>query len=400
MGIPSPAPNDEADEQERLPSIALPPSGGLSSAVTIRRLELLEREGTWLCRASGDGGAEGLSLASGRVADVLGIMTRRVMPAFIGRDARLLPELLDRVYRHESNYKLAGMPFWACVASVEAAALDLLGRCAGEPVGALLGGVRRRSVPVYLSSLRRDTTPEQEVDLLCRRVGETGARGVKIKIGGRMSRNADAAPGRTRRLVELARRALPDGVAIGADANGSYDPEEAVRVGRFLEQQGIAFFEEPCPWEEFEQTRRVADALSIPVSGGEQDTSFPRFRWMIRNRAVDIVQPDVLYNGGLLRTLRVARLAAGHGIAVMPHCPLPPPSPIFLLHLVSLAGMPAALHEYRIDAPLRAPGWCRPDMRLVDGAIDVPQGMGLGLEIDPAFVAGAALVHACAVGDA
>src|SRR5205085_8338561 len=135
---------------------------------------------------------------------------------------------------------------------------DLLGKVAKQPVGALLGGVIRQDVPIYLSSLRRDTTPEQEVAWLGKRLEETGAKAVKLKIGGRMSKNADAAPQRTERLVALARKRFGNGVTIYVDANGSYDAPKAIEVGRMLEAHGVAFFEEPCPFEELEETKRVA----------------------------------------------------------------------------------------------------------------------------------------------
>src|SRR2546425_870678 len=82
----------------------------------------------------------------------------------------------------------------------------------------LLRGILRPEIPVYLSSMRRDTTPEQEVAWLSQRLEETGAKAVKLKIGGRMSKNADAAPQRTERLVALARKTFGDGIAIHVDA--------------------------------------------------------------------------------------------------------------------------------------------------------------------------------------
>lgn len=73
---------------------------------------------------------------------------------------------------------------------------------------------------------------------------------------------------------------------IHADSNSSYDPPEAIRVGRLLEDIGAVYYEEPCPFDHLEDTKTVADALAIPVSGGEQESSQRRFRWMIANRGV------------------------------------------------------------------------------------------------------------------
>ena len=103
---------------------------------------------------------------------------------------------------------MAGLAFWNCVSHLEFALFDMLGKLAGVPVCDLLGPVLRREIPIYLSSGHRDTTPEEEVSWVGERLAATNAGAVKLKIGGRMSFNADAAPGRTDRLVSLARETL------------------------------------------------------------------------------------------------------------------------------------------------------------------------------------------------
>jgi L-alanine-DL-glutamate epimerase-like enolase superfamily enzyme len=170
----------------------------------------------------------------------------RIIPFFLGKDARDLPGLLEGVYRHESNYKLAGLAFWNPVGWLEVSLLDLLGRVANQSIAAMLGGVRRREVPIYVSSTQRDIEPEAEADRFLRRMADTGARAVKCKVGGRMSRNADASPGRTERIVPVLRTRLGDDVTLYADANGSYDVPRGIEVGRLLEAHGVAIYEEPC----------------------------------------------------------------------------------------------------------------------------------------------------------
>ena len=130
-----------------------------------------------------------------------------------------------------------------------------------------------------------------------------------------MSRNADAMPGRTEKLIPLVRKTFGDAIDIHADSNSSYDPPQAIKVGRMLEEVKAVYFEEPCQFDHLEETKVVADALTIPVAGGEQESSDWRFRWMIANRGVDIVQPDLHYYGGMIRSVRVARMAA---LAKMP----------------------------------------------------------------------------------
>ncbi|NQT15156.1 MAG: twin-arginine translocation signal domain-containing protein, partial [Planctomycetes bacterium] len=283
------------DVLEKAAAQAVLKRDGLASPVIIESIELLRKGREYFVHVRSKDGAEGISLTNSRVEYLDPILKRLVVPYFIGKDARDLEEHLFEVYRFRSNYKLQGLALWCPVAWVELAMLDMLGRIAGKSLGELLGGVVRQSVPFYVASGRRDSTPEEEVDYLLRLVEETGAKAVKFRVGGRMSRNADSMPGRTEKLIPLSRKTLGDRIAIHADSNSSYDPPKAIQVGRMLEEIGAVYFEEPCPFDHLEETKRVADALTIPVAGGEQEFSQRRFRWMIANRGVDIVQPDLHY---------------------------------------------------------------------------------------------------------
>lgn len=354
----------------------------LSSPVPIASLEVVQgRNAAFLCSTSRDG-ASGLTLLNDRIRYLQPILEQLVIPFFAGRDARDLEELVEGAYLWKANYKLAGLALWNCVAWVEWSLLDLLGRVAGKPVYELLGGALRREIPVYLSSMRRDTTPEAEVAWLQGRLEATGARAVKLKIGGRMSRNQDAAPHRTERLIALARETFGPSITIYADANGSYDARRAIEVGRMLEDWGVAWLEEPCPWEEHEETKRVADALTLPVAGGEQDSSLPRFRWMIQERGVDIVQPDLAYNGGLLRTRQVARIAAEAGMLIAPHSPKSGAQAAPMLHFAASTPNIGPFMEW--DAvPHAAPSWQSPALEIQNGAVVPPCGPGLGLSYNP-----------------
>ena len=108
-------------------------------------------------------------------------------------------------------------------------------------------------------------------------------------------------------------------MTLYADANSSYDAQNAIRIGRLMEEYGYGFYEEPCPFDDLWSTKEVADALTIPVAGGEQEFSLRRWQWAIAKRGLDIVQPDLHYGGGLIRATKVARMAAAAGMPVVPH---------------------------------------------------------------------------------
>ena len=348
--------------------------------VIIESIELLRQGREYFLRVRSKDGAVGLSLDNGR-ADVLHpIINRLVAPYFVGKDARDLEEHLFGVYRERDNYKFQGLALWCPVAMVEFAILDLLGRIAGKSIAELLGKVVRTSVPFYIASGRRDTTPHQEIDYLKRLLDETGAKAVKYRVGGRMSRNEDASPGRTEKLIPLTRKALGDKIALHADANSSYDAAHAIPVGRMLEDIGAVYFEEPCPFDDFDDTKKVTEALKIPIALGEQEFSQARFRSMIRHGVADIAQPDLFYYGGLIRSIRVARMAA---LRSMPTT----------LHLSGGFGFVYSLH-YAACTPNIGPWqeykqgvetygkWFDPPLRIADGALSVPRGPGVGI-VDP-----------------
>jgi L-alanine-DL-glutamate epimerase-like enolase superfamily enzyme len=273
--------------------------GRISGPVKIASIEMLKNGSNYFVRTTSTDGAIGIT-GTKQVEDFMPIFSNLVAPHFIGKDARDIESLIDLVYRE--NYKLAGIPFWCPVAYVEQSVLDLLGKVAGQPVGALLGGISRTEIPVYLSGSDRVLSAEEEVNIYVQGVAATGAKAVKFKIGGRMSRNLDTYPGRTETLLRLAREKLGDQITLFADANGSYDVPNGIRIGRLMEDLNYAFLEEPCPWEELSETQAVAAALKkIPIAFGEQNSSLWQFDWALRNGVMKIAQPDINYNGGLIR---------------------------------------------------------------------------------------------------
>jgi L-alanine-DL-glutamate epimerase-like enolase superfamily enzyme len=350
---------------------------GLKNPVIIESIELLRKGKDHFVRVRSKDGAEGISVDDGRMEIFHPILNRLVIPYFIGKDARDLEEHLFGVYRYQSNYKLQGLAFWVPVALVEFAILDLLGRLTNQSLGEMLGGIVRTTVPFYVASGRRDTTPEQEIDYLKSLIEKTGAKAIKYRVGGRMNRNQDALPGRTDKLIPLSRKVFGDKMVIHADANSSYDPPEAIRVGRMLEDIKAIHYEEPCPFDNFDATKKVADALSIPVALGEQESSQWRFQWCIRNHVADIVQPDLYYYGGLIRSRRVARMAESAGLAATVHL-----SGgfgfVYALHFASCTPKIGPWQEYKKGVETYGQ-WFNPPLRITDGAITVPKGPGLGL---------------------
>ncbi len=192
-----------------------------------------------------------------------------------------------------------------------------------------------------------------------------------------MSRNADASPGRTETLIPLVRKTFGDSFDIHADSNSSYDPPKAIEVGRMLEEVKAVYFEEPCPFDHLEDTKKVADTLTIPVAGGEQEYSDWRFRWMIANRGVDIVQPDLFYYGGMVRSIRVARMAAAANMQTTLHIS-GGLGFVYMLHFASCLPNAGLYQEYKLGTE-KYGKWFDPPISVRDGRMTVPTGPGVGI---------------------
>jgi L-alanine-DL-glutamate epimerase-like enolase superfamily enzyme len=300
------------------------------------------------------------------------LLRQRVIPFFLGKDARDLESLVEEVFLTGSNYKYGGLAFWCCVGYVEIALFDLLARQADVRVGELLGAMLRDSIPVYLSRFNRDNSAREEVAEVGRALKQYGAGAVKLKVGRRMF----STPEQSRRdvaMVKLARETLGPSVTLLVDANGSWTAEEALAFDRETADVKLGFIEEPCRWQDYQGTRRVAQDIETPVAAGEQDTAFEQFTWMATQTKVQYLQPDLVYNGGFIRSLRVARLAAEAGRRFTPHSPKTGFGAAANLHLVSVVPNLGPFQEYREAG------------EVVNGRVAVPPGPGLDgrLELAP-----------------
>jgi L-alanine-DL-glutamate epimerase-like enolase superfamily enzyme len=315
---------------------------------------------------------------------------RSHLPFFIHKDARDLELLLEKVYVYKLNFRLSGLVPDVPLATLELAILDMMGHIAGKSIGQLIGDIHYPEVEVYQAAEYRHLPVEESMELIKRDVNEHHARAVKIKIGGLMFHTDDinvAGPsGRTETIIPLVRETFGDDMVLYADANGYYSVEEAFRAGRLLEAYGYQFFEEPVLFYWYEETKQVADALSIPVAGGEKEFSLHGFRWLIANDGLQVVQPDVFYFGGMVRSMKVALMAEAFGIPCTPHMSGGDLGFLYMMHFVSALANAIPHHEFKgfrtnIDFA------CKPlALKSVNGIIKVPTGPGSGVDINPDFI--------------
>jgi L-alanine-DL-glutamate epimerase-like enolase superfamily enzyme len=188
-------------------------------------------------------------------------------------------------------------------------------------------------------------------------------------------------------VVPLVSRALGDGIDKLVDANSCYQPARAIEVGKLLIDNGISHFEEPCPYWEYDQTAQVRAALSIDITGGEQDNELSSWQLMIEHKSVDILQPDIMYMGGIHRTLEVCQMGQAAGLPVTPHAANLSLVTMCTMHLLKAIPNPGKYLEYAIEGPEYYPwqqGLFLGNPYAVEGgAVTVPDAPGWGVEVNP-----------------
>lgn len=361
-----------------------------TSPVIIESLQLLQWENSYLCRVRSADGAEGISVAHPDMRRLYPIFLRNLQPFFIGKDARDLDLILEKVFIYGFNFRYHGIALGLPLATIEFAILDLLGRIAGRSLGQLIGDIHHPEVAVYVATEWRERPLDETFERIRQTVAQYGVKALKIKVGYLMFMTTDlhaqGPVGKSERLIPLLREYYGPDMALYADANGYYEVDEAVRVGKLLEANQYAYFEEPVMYDDFEAIKQVADALTIPIANGEQDQSFVHFRWLLAHDGLEIVQPDSYYFGGLIRCVKVGRMAAACGKQIVPHMSGGGLGFLYNIHLVSVLPNAGAHHEFKgLDTLVRFECKTSP-LKVVNGKLKVPTGPGLGVEIEPEFI--------------
>jgi L-alanine-DL-glutamate epimerase-like enolase superfamily enzyme len=357
----------------------------------IAEIETYANEFVGMVRVRADDGAEGWGQVSPYNSDITAaVLHRQVAPHALGHDADEIESLVARI--PELEHKFPGSYLSRAIGGLDTALWDLRAKRAGKSVCELLGGTPR-PLAVYASSMRRDIEPAAEARRLAQLREAHGFGAFKFRVGSEVGHDADEWRGRTEAVVRAVRAALGDDATLLVDANSCYTPQTAIEVGRFLESEGVAHFEEPCPYWELEWTAAVAQALELDVAGGEQDCLLSQWRRIIGLPAVDVVQPDVCYLGGLTRTLEVAAMADAAGLVCTPHSANLSMVTVFTLHLMGAIPNAGPYVELSIEPDDYYPwqlGLFEPALVVRDGKVAIPDGAGWGVEPSPGWLARAA----------
>ena len=358
---------------------------GMKRGLKIKSIETFTRGSLSIVRVGANDGAEGYGQIAPSNADISAtVLHRQIARHALGRDPADIDAIVDRCI--EANYKYPWSYVCRALAGLDTALWDLRGKREKRSVCELLGG-KPRPIRAYGSSMRRDIKPTDEANRLVRLRDTKGFRAFKVRIGKRTGHDQDQWPGRTEALVPAVRKAIGDDVSLLVDANSCYTPPRAIEVGRMLEDNDVCHFEEPCPYWELEWTARVTAAIKVPVAGGEQDNNLAQWRRMIRMRAVDIVQPDICYVGGLTRALRVAAMAAEAKMPCVPHSANLSMVTVFTLHMLGAIPNAGPFMEFPIEPTNWTKDLYHPALEVHDGKVAIPDGPGWGVTVNPKWLA-------------
>jgi D-galactarolactone cycloisomerase len=306
-----------------------------------------------------------------------------VAPWLVGEDPLRTDHLWQMIYARLRDHGQKGVVIQG-LSGIDIALWDIKGRHFGVPCHQLLGGALRTEVKAYATGLYRRKAGDPLKYLAEEAAGyvDDGFSAVKLKVG--FGVEQDAA------VTRAVREAIGNRVALMVDANHAFDAVAAIRLGRMIEHHDIGWFEKPVPPEDIAGYRAVKDALAIPVAGGECEFTRFGFREIVVSRAIDIIQPDTCAAGGLSECKKIADMAETFGVRYNPHVwgtGIAIAASLQLLAVLpsqtpnSLAPIEPMLEFDRTEHPIRQAILMQP-IEHSRGVVRVPNGPGLGIEID------------------
>ena len=301
-------------------------------------------------------------------------------PAIVGKDPLDTNLRFNDMMRAGSGVEMGGAIFCA-IAGLDIALWDIKGKAFGVPIHNLLGGATRDRIPVYASSMRRDLTPLEEGRRAASLVDQ-GYTGYKLHSA--VPGAIDDPEDQTVETVTEVRAAVGEEIDILVDVNGAFSVHHSIEIGKALENLGVFHFEEPRPAQDLEGLAAIADALTIPIASGEMIYTHHEYRDLILKGRVDIIQPDIVKVPGFTEFMRIDALASAFNIPITVHNTQPILSTVAHLHFCAASAMVPYSQEYNIEPISIRDDWpiLKEPLEVVDGHIAVPDGPGLGVELD------------------
>lgn len=292
------------------------------------------------------------------------VINHTLKPMLVGADPAQIAVLHEQMLRQTHLFGRYGITTFA-ISGVDIALWDLAGKCAGLPLYRLFGGAAHHAVPAYASLVRY-----AEVEHVRDASAEAAAAGYEAIKLHQLDEES----------LHLAREAAGEDVRLMMDINCAWAPEEALEMAAAFSPYELLWLEEPLwPPEDFEGLARLGAASGVAIATGENACTVYQFRQMLEAGAATYIQPSVIKVGGISEWRKIAALAEAHNVTIMPHSPYFGPGLLATAHLV--AATPKAVYVEALYVTPAASVFSQPP-QITNGMFPLPQGAGLGLEID------------------
>ena len=298
----------------------------------------------------------------------------------IGKDPGRIEQHWQTLYHH--FHVRGGVVQMSAISGIEIALWDIKGKALGAPVYELLGGPMRDRIWCY--GRWDGATPELAVE----RALSFTEQGLTALKGDPFDHRGLFIPIEAERLairkLEAVRGAVGDDVELLVEVHGRLAPSDAIRIGNAMEPYRPFVYEEPVPPQNIDALQRVAEAVSIPIATGERLYTKWDYADLLSRQIVAMIQPDIVQGGGILELKKIAAMAEAHYVGFQPHNPYGPLCTIASLHLDACVPnfmiQEGGIHSWFQDV-------CFDGFpRQKDGFLPLPQGPGLGIEIDEAWI--------------
>jgi galactonate dehydratase len=301
----------------------------------------------------------------------------------VGHDPFRIEELVKKMGR--DDFSRAGEVMSSGIAAFETACWDIIGKALGQPVYNLLGGAVRDRIKAYANGWYRVEREPEEFHAAAKKVVERGYRALKLDPFGpghyEMERPEKL---RAVALVEAVRDAIGPEPEIMLEMHGRFSPATAVEMARMMEPYGLGWVEEPVPPVNLRALKKASERIppGVPVATGERIHHRGEYRELLELQAADVIQPDISHIGGLLEAKKLAAWADVYYVTIAPHNVGGQINTATALHLAACTTN-FKIQEYFNDF---ADPWVRetaPGLpEVVDGYFGLPEGPGLGVELD------------------
>jgi galactonate dehydratase len=342
--------------------------------VKITKLETFAVKPRWLfLKVHTDVGIVGLGepLLEGR-AQTCAAAVQEIGRYLIGKDPRRIEHHWQAVYR--GQFYRGGPILNSALSGIEQALWDIKGKWLGQPVYELLGGATRDKIRMY-GWLSGETYGDY---LESAKVNPQGFTALKTGlVGAFWPVDTPARVEEVARSFAEIRQAVGPQIDVAIDFHGRVPPALAIRLAKALEPFHPMFIEEPVLPENVDALALVARSTSVPIATGERLFTRWGFRQVMEKQAAAVLQPDISHAGGIWECRKIAAMAECYYMAIAPHCPLGPIALAACLHLD--ACIPNFLAQEHVTL---GEGYLKEPFRLIDGYVKVPEGPGLGIELD------------------